>query len=118
MGFDAYYSGGNRNNNGQIVETTIEASPFNNTGLTGPKIDYYNVGKVGWVGVNGLVEYNDNDALTAVVQAGVSNQSYQREDYFDQPGNPISDVANLTGCLLYTSPSPRDRTRSRMPSSA
>ena len=25
---------------------------------------------------------------------------------------------NLDGCLLYTSPSPRDRTRSRMPSSA
>ena len=25
---------------------------------------------------------------------------------------------NLTTCLLYTSPSPRDRTRSRMPSSA
>ena len=24
----------------------------------------------------------------------------------------------VTGCLLYTSPSPRDRTRSRMPSSA
>ena len=26
--------------------------------------------------------------------------------------------ANTMGCLLYTSPSPRDRTRSRMPSSA
>ena len=26
--------------------------------------------------------------------------------------------AVLRGCLLYTSPSPRDRTRSRMPSSA
>ena len=26
--------------------------------------------------------------------------------------------AVLNGCLLYTSPSPRDRTRSRMPSSA
>ena len=26
--------------------------------------------------------------------------------------------AYLTTCLLYTSPSPRDRTRSRMPSSA
>ena len=25
---------------------------------------------------------------------------------------------NHSGCLLYTSPSPRDRTRSRMPSSA
>ena len=24
----------------------------------------------------------------------------------------------VSGCLLYTSPSPRDRTRSRMPSSA
>ena len=28
----------------------------------------------------------------------------------------ISDLSSL--CLLYTSPSPRDRTRSRMPSSA
>ena len=26
--------------------------------------------------------------------------------------------ADCNGCLLYTSPSPRDRTRSRMPSSA
>ena len=28
------------------------------------------------------------------------------------------DVDHDIGCLLYTSPSPRDRTRSRMPSSA
>ena len=27
-------------------------------------------------------------------------------------------VGGVYGCLLYTSPSPRDRTRSRMPSSA
>ena len=27
-------------------------------------------------------------------------------------------VEKVTNCLLYTSPSPRDRTRSRMPSSA
>ena len=26
--------------------------------------------------------------------------------------------SSFNGCLLYTSPSPRDRTRSRMPSSA
>lgn len=97
MGFDAYYSGGNRNNSGQMINTMIEASPFNNTGLNGPKIDYYNVGLVNWVGVNGLVEYNNNDNLTAVVQAGFSNQSYQREDYFDQPAMPISDVASLPG---------------------
>ena len=30
----------------------------------------------------------------------------------------LNYLRNVTGCLLYTSPSPRDRTRSRMPSSA
>ena len=29
-----------------------------------------------------------------------------------------NEANNILGCLLYTSPSPRDRTRSRMPSSA
>ena len=43
--------------------------------------------------------------------------SYQRQAkhanrYYEKPDNKISI------CLLYTSPSPRDRTRSRMPSSA
>ena len=33
-------------------------------------------------------------------------------------GSSISDLAEDCICLLYTSPSPRDRTRSRMPSSA
>ena len=30
----------------------------------------------------------------------------------------LGRVIGAKGCLLYTSPSPRDRTRSRMPSSA
>ena len=46
--------------------------------------------------------------------------------YYDEPTNIwdwISDeaedkIAPRIPCLLYTSPSPRDRTRSRMPSSA
>ena len=100
MGFDAYYSGGNRNTNGGMIidgESTIEASPFNDTGLNGPKIDYYNVGIVKWAGLNGLVEYNNQDNITAVVQAGLSNQSYQRVDYFDSPENAVSDVANMPG---------------------
>jgi outer membrane receptor for monomeric catechols len=96
MGLDGYYSTGNKNSMGQIINTTIEASPFNNTGLNGPKLDYYNVGVVGWAGLNGLVEYKA-DSFTAVVQAGMSNQSYQREDYFDQPNNPISEVHNQPG---------------------
>ena len=36
----------------------------------------------------------------------------------DTSGNKIDDIAEDYDCLLYTSPSPRDRTRSRMPSSA
>ena len=33
-------------------------------------------------------------------------------------GEKMLQTGALNGCLLYTSPSPRDRTRSRMPSSA
>jgi hypothetical protein len=96
LGLDGYYSTGNRNSAGQIIETTVEASPFKDTGIRGAKIDYYNNGIVGWQGVNGLVEYQ-GDKLTAVVQGGLSNQSFQREDFFDQVGNPISEVSNLGG---------------------
>ena len=39
-----------------------------------------------------------------------------------KPGRSVDELIRAgvlsTGCLLYTSPSPRDRTRSRMPSSA
>ena len=34
-----------------------------------------------------------------------------------QPGG-VAHSFNMRGCLLYTSPSPRDRQKSRMPSSA
>ena len=97
MGLDGYYSTGNRNSVGQIINTTIEASPFKNTGLDGPKIDYFNNGIVGWQGVNGLIEYNDESKLTAVLQGGLSNQSFQREDFFDQPALPISETQNQGG---------------------
>jgi len=97
MGLDGYYSTGNKNSAGQIINTTVEASPFNNTGLSGPKIDYYNNGIVGWQGVNGLVEYSKDNKLNAVLQFGLSNQSFQREDFFDQPALPISDTQNQGG---------------------
>ena len=53
--------------------------------------------------------------------------SYQKENFsFEQDYSSSKVVAvprswvklNIKPCLLYTSPSPRDRTRSRMPSSA
>jgi hypothetical protein len=97
LGLDGYYSTGNRNSAGQIINTLVSASPFKDTGIRGPKIDYYNNGIVGWQGFNGLVEYNDEEKLTAVLQGGVSNQSFQREDFFDQPAEPISDTKNIGG---------------------
>ena len=41
-------------------------------------------------------------------------------DFADKPNDNIraAFIGINRGCLLYTSPSPRDRTRSRMPSSA
>ena len=38
-------------------------------------------------------------------------------DYVDKQ-SPVEFFDDAYSCLLYTSPSPRDRTRSRMPSSA
>ena len=45
--------------------------------------------------------------------AHVSNGLMAREKQVQQQNGRWPDI-----CLLYTSPSPRDRTRSRMPSSA
>ena len=36
----------------------------------------------------------------------------------EESGEERPRVTNYIGCLLYTSPSPRDRQKSRMPSSA
>ena len=46
------------------------------------------------------------------------SQALQIEKYFDQIFRHTRTLAENRICLLYTSPSPRDRTRSRMPSSA
>ena len=40
------------------------------------------------------------------------------ELHLGQGGESITDTAKVLSCLLYTSPSPRDMRRSRMPSSA
>lgn len=100
LGFDAYYSTGNDSSMGQIITQGIEASPFKDTGLTGDKINYYNIGYVKWQGFNGMVEYDNDKNLTAVLQGGISNQSYQRKDLFDQPRNPVSDKESITGGYL------------------
>ena len=60
-----------------------------------------------------------NAAFVKVIGAGfelpISNASFQATYNPNGTGRPAPILKN---CLLYTSPSPRDRTRSRMPSSA
>ena len=56
--------------------------------------------------------------LDALIAAG--NQKIAALETVSEPDweKFIYELDLITDCLLYTSPSPRDRTRSRMPSSA
>ena len=53
-----------------------------------------------------------------VVASYLGKQFGKVQRYFSNVRNQIDDEVDSTDCLLYTSPSPRDYTRSRMPSSA
>ena len=57
-----------------------------------------------------------NPALQHLLHVDVTNGRIGVKT--DSPGNFALDVNGNTSCLLYTSPSPRDRQKSRMPSSA
>ena len=58
-----------------------------------------------------LEEWLDTD-VDKVLKYSIGRLS--NEFFFRDPSRPMF----IDSCLLYTSPSPRDRTRSRMPSSA
>ena len=54
----------------------------------------------------------DDLATNAAIQHALRTEAYTGDPY------PMIDVGKKDPCLLYTSPSPRDATLSRMPSSA
>ena len=58
------------------------------------------------------------DSKSFSVIRGGSKEGDVIEDITLNPQKDSIDAGYINGCLLYTSPSPRDRTRSRMPSSA
>ena len=81
------------------------------------------------VAVTATVEAQTFIQSPDVVQQGFVQQGFVQQQGFAQQTQPVQQPteeqlkqlrigANLYDCLLYTSPSPRDRTRSRMPSSA
>ena len=49
---------------------------------------------------------------------GTITEEHNKYEAFLRGKNVVLTIANPNTCLLYTSPSPRDRSSSRMPSSA
>ena len=79
--------------------------------MTGEKTKWIAIGVIG--------------SLFALSHIGMIGMLAKKDSKFPQINVPVGDytsynvMAGKDGyCLLYTSPSPRDRTRSRMPSSA
>ena len=53
-----------------------------------------------------------------VLRINFSHSTHKEAENVIKEIRKINDSLSTNTCLLYTSPSPRDRTRSRMPSSA
>ena len=67
-----------------------------------------------------LIEYSKMDAMRLAKKAGID---FEIQDRPPATNTIVSDtrrkkLGHYLGCLLYTSPSPRDLSTSRMPSSA
>ena len=72
------------------------------------------LGSVGYVLVEGE-DLGDSVYMTVITLTAVG---YNEVFPLSPAGRVLTSFILFGGCLLYTSPSPRDRTRSRMPSSA
>eukprot|EP00657_Telonema_sp_P-1_P009517 TRINITY_DN3758_c0_g1_i2.p1 TRINITY_DN3758_c0_g1~~TRINITY_DN3758_c0_g1_i2.p1 ORF type:complete len:116 (+),score=12.68 TRINITY_DN3758_c0_g1_i2:134-481(+) len=70
--------------------------------------------------VNGAGNKNDIKGRVNQIKSQIetTTSDYDKEKLQERLAKLAGGVAVLYVCLLYTSPSPRDRTRSRMPSSA
>ena len=71
--------------------------------------------------VTGEAKYLEDIQLPGMVHAAVKRSDYAHakiKKIDTSEAEKMPGVLGVWTCLLYTSPSPRDRTRSRMPSSA
>ena len=59
-----------------------------------------------------------NDLRLSRIEGRIQSIENGIKDLYANQSNVLNEIQDIHGCLLYTSPSPRDRTRSRMPSSA
>ena len=96
------------------VVTVLEVKG-SSPGKEGSMMAVFSDGSIlGTVG-GGALEYEFiQEALKAIKE----NKSYEKSFELTEKGSLHMKCGGFVSCLLYTSPSPRDRTRSRMPSSA
>ena len=117
--------------NTQTIDTNASSNPYDNTtsGLAATDvqaaIDEINAaaGTVALVdNGDGTYDFTDSSGTTTVISdTSISTLSAPVNGvytYIDEAGNTQTIDTNASSCLLYTSPSPRDRQKSRMPSSA
>ena len=69
---------------------------------------------------NGITPQEQVDATSVLFREAAELLHIANDDFIrtTEPRHHAAVQALMQNCLLYTSPSPRDRTRSRMPSSA
>ena len=93
---------------------------FKKNGIIDPVKSVSNLQK--YCSATNIIKHKNTRGLTASFQDGKYALllgkfiNYEIINYEKNIDNDSDDKNNI--CLLYTSPSPRDRTRSRMPSSA
>ena len=107
------------------IVTTQSYAPFNQA-LTAKNLEL--TGSVNtnqlWDTVNQTTYYSSSDPYTFSGGAGGSVNTYNTISeggafFISENDNlTVTSGADPNSCLLYTSPSPRDRQKSRMPSSA
>ena len=103
--------------NGNGIKDWVEATVLAQSGWESPPAGSV----VSPVCLEGEARFIDMMTFTSGGITGVVNNGVLGRWYADVPlatTGPTPVTVSYQGCLLYTSPSPRDRQKSRMPSSA
>ena len=82
------------------------------------RIDHVHFVGIGGVGMGGIAEVMVNLGYSVSGSDMARNALVERLESLGARVFIGHDESNVEGCLLYTSPSPRDLSTSRMPSSA
>ena len=99
-------------------EAAVCAGTFTTSVVRAACVDLCRDRLVSTAGQARAVLINSGQANACTGDRGLVDSQRATQVLADQLGVDAESVLICSTCLLYTSPSPRDRTRSRMPSSA